>query len=148
MSKSEKKFYVISEDILPEAILKTAMAKEMLQRGEAQSIPDAAEKLGISRSTFYKYKDGIFSFFDSSSMNMLNISLYLRNDPGVLSGVLNRVAQLGGNVLTINQSLPNQGAALVTLAIGMSDSDVTPARLLESLESLRGVRSAEIIGKS
>ena len=117
MVKAEKRFYLVREDILPESILKTALAKEMLASGEVKGIIEAVERLGMARSTFYKYKDGVCSFFNPENMSILNISLLQRHISGIRSGVLNCVAALQANVLTINQNLPLHGVAYVTLSL-------------------------------
>ncbi|NLB88599.1 MAG: ACT domain-containing protein [Syntrophomonadaceae bacterium] len=144
----KKKYYMVREDILPESIRKTAMAKEMLARGEAENILDAVDKLGIARSTYYKYKDGVFSFFNAENMEILNISLMLTHVSGVLSGVLNCIASLGANVLTINQNLPLHGVAYVTLSLSIEDMNVTVEELLEKLSGLHGVQEVQLVGKS
>jgi len=146
--KEQKKFYMVREDILPESIRKTALAKEMLARGEAENIIDAVDNLGIARSTYYKYKDGVFSFFNADNLNIINLSLLLRNTSGVLSGVLNRVASLGGNILTINQNLPLHGVAQLTLSISVEEMSVQVDLLITELTDLEGVINAEIVGKS
>ena len=146
--KKVLKFYMVREDILPDSILKTALAKEMLASGEAQNINDAVDKLDIARSTFYKYKDGIFSFFDAKNLNIINISLLLRHVSGILSGVLNCIASVGGNVLTINQNLPLHGVAYATLSISLEDMVVTVDDLLQRLEDVPGVINVELVGKS
>jgi len=144
----EKKFYLVREDILPESILKTALAKDMLSKGEAENILDAVDKLGMSRSTFYKYKDGIFSFFNADNLNIINISLLLKNKPGVLSLVLNHIAEMRGNILTINQNLPLHGVALVTISISLEAMSVSPDQMLKTLRHLEGVVNVEIVGKT
>lgn len=144
----EKRFYLVREDMLPEAMLKTAMAKEMLARGEAQNILDAVDKLGIARSTYYKYKDGVYAFFDAGNVEIINISLLLQHISGILSGVLNCIAGFGGNVLAINQNLPLHGVAYVTISLSVEELTVTIEKLLSSLKELQGVLNVEIIGKS
>lgn len=146
MKRGGKKFYVVSEDILPEGILKTVKVKEMIRRGEASSVPDAADKLGIARSTFYKYRDGIFTFFDLSSMEISNISLILDHTPGVLSGVLGEIAKYKGNVLTINQGLPSHGTATVTMSVGTERLSCDLSVLIDALLSIDGVLDARIDG--
>ncbi len=146
MREREQKFYVVSEEILPEALVKTIHAKELLRRGKAGGIPEACEALGIARSTFYKYKDGIFTYFDLSAMDIVNIALTLDHTPGVLSSVLNEIARFRGNVLTINQGLPSHGAALVTLSVGITGDAVEPAALVEGLRALDGVLDARTNG--
>ncbi|MEN6349983.1 MAG: ACT domain-containing protein [Syntrophomonas sp.] len=148
MSEQGKKFYRVREDILPEAILKTALAKEMIARKEACGIQDAVEQLGIARSTFYKYRDGIFSFFDSENMKILNISLLLKHLPGVLSGVLNCIASFQANILTINQNLPVHGVAPVTVSLSIEEMTVSADELVISLKKQNGVLDVEIVGKS
>ncbi|MEN6461944.1 MAG: ACT domain-containing protein [Syntrophomonas sp.] len=148
MAKRDKKFYMVSEDILPESILNTAVAKEMLAKGEADNIMEAVDKVGMARSTYYKYKDGVYSFFNAENLNIINISMMLKNVSGVLSGVLNCVASLEGNVLTINQNLPIHGVAYVTLSISVEEMTVTIDNLLKALKELTGVITVEIIGKS
>lgn len=146
--KDQNKFYMVRADLLPESIYKTALAKEMLARGEAANILEAVESLDMARSTFYKYKDGVFPFHAADHMGIVNISLLLRNESGVLSAVLRCVAQLQGNILTINQNLPLHGAAYVTLSLGMEEAAVSADEMLTQLNRLDGVISVEIIGKS
>lgn len=146
--KTSKKFYIVREDILPESIFKTARAKEMLAAGEAENIIDAVDRLGMARSTYYKYKDGVFSFFNADNMNILNISLLLQNRSGVLSAVLNCVASLHGNILTINQNLPLHGVAQVTLSVSVEEMDIPVEQFLMELQKIDGVINAEVVGKS
>jgi chorismate mutase len=148
MVKAEKKFYLVREDILPESILKTALAKEMLASGEVEGILEAVKRVGIARSTFYKYKDGVFSFFDAENMSIINISLLLRHISGILSGVLNCIASLQANVLTINQNLPLHGVAYVTLSLNIDEMSVSVEDMLNQLRALDGVLNVEVVGKS
>ncbi|MGR6836492.1 ACT domain-containing protein [Syntrophomonas erecta] len=148
MAGKKEEFYLVREDILPESIRKTAMAKEMLACGEADSIQDAVDKLEMARSTYYKYKDGVFSFFNADNVNILNISLLLKHISGVLSGVLNCVASLNASVLTINQNLPIHGVAYVTLSLSVDEMVVSVDDMLERLKQLDGVINVEVVGKS
>lgn len=148
MKHADRKFYVVAADILPEGILKAAQLKEMLNRGEADSVPQAAAKLGIAKSTFYKYRDGVFTFFDLSAMEITNVSLVLDHTPGVLSRVIAQIAEHAGNVLTINQGLPSHGTAVVTISVGMENATTDPSGLIDSFLSLPGVLDARIDGVS
>lgn len=148
MAELEKKFYLVREDILPESMLKTALAKEMLTNGESQAVSDAVDKAGIARSTFYKYKDGVFSIFNADNAKILNISLLLNHISGILSGVINCIAALKGNILTINQNLPLHGVAYVTISLSIEEMTVSLDELLLRLGELDGVQKAEIIAKS
>lgn len=148
LMKDRMKFYLVREDILPESILKTVQAKEMLASGEVDNIMEAVDHLDMARSTFYKYKDGVFSFFNADNLSVINISLLLRNVAGVLSAVSNCIAHLKGNVLTINQNLPLNGVAYVTLSISMEEVNISVDELLERLKKIDGVIDVQLIGKS
>lgn len=148
MPGPNKKFYMVREDILPDSIRKTAQAKEMLVRGEALNIQEAVDGIGIARSTFYKYKDGVFAIFNAQSMEIVNISLLLKHAPGILSGVLNHIASMNGNILTINQNLPMHGAAYLTISISVEEMTVSVDELLTNLTGMDGVLEVQVVGKS
>ncbi|MHB8124184.1 MAG: ACT domain-containing protein [Desulfitobacteriaceae bacterium] len=148
MAIRNKDFLIVSKDILPEAILKTAKAKELLVKGDVSTVNDAVESVGISRSAYYKYKDGVFPFYEVSREKLITISLILENKAGVLSHVLNYIAGYKVNILTINQGIPLQGIANVSISIetiGMSD---TPENLIIGLGEVDGVRKIEVIGQN
>lgn len=147
VSKS-KDFLIVSKDILPEAILKTAQAKELLVKGDVETINEAVEKVELSRSAFYKYKDGVFPFYEASREKIITLSLILENKFGVLSQVLNFIATFKGNVLTINQGIPLQGIAHVSVSIETAGMVETPEKLLQGLSALDGVRKIEVVGQT
>ncbi|PKM86198.1 MAG: ACT domain-containing protein [Firmicutes bacterium HGW-Firmicutes-12] len=139
---------MVSKEILPEAILKTAQAKEILTRREAITINEAVEKIGLSRSAFYKYRDGVFPFYEASKEKIVTFSLLLEHRTGVLSDVLNAVAQMKGNILTINQGIPLQGTAVVTLSVDTYEVIGDMEELLEIFLNVVGVKKVEIVGQS
>ena len=141
-------FLIVSKNILPEAILKTAQAKELLVKGDVYTINDAVERVGLSRSAYYKYKDGVFPFYEASREKIITISLILENKAGVLSHVLNFIASVQGNVLTINQGIPLQGIANVSISIETAGMADTPENLLFGLAEIQGVRKIEVIGQT
>lgn len=141
-------FLIVSKDILPEAILKTAKAKELLVKGDVYTINDAVERVGLSRSAYYKYKDGVFPFYEASREKILTISLILENKAGVLSHVLNFIASLKGNVLTINQGIPLQGIANVSISLETAGMGDTLEDLFSGLGNINGVRKIEVIGQT
>ncbi|MBS4025436.1 MAG: ACT domain-containing protein [Clostridia bacterium] len=146
--KKAEKFFIVSEAILPEAIIKSAQAKELLAKGEAETVNQAVEKVGLSRSAYYKYKDGIFPLNEASRGKIVTISLILSHQAGILSKVLNTVARMKGNVLTINQGLPLQGTANVSISIETKDMNDDLEKLLEGLREIEGVKSVQIIGQN
>ncbi|WP_373228524.1 ACT domain-containing protein [Cohnella sp.] len=143
-----ERYYVVREDLLPEGILKTEQAKELLRRGEAATIYEAAERVGLSRSAFYKYKDGVYPLEQASRDRIATLSMDLVHRSGVLSKVLSMLAASEGNVLTISQSIPLQGMANVVISIDTSLVNGALPELLEKLRSLDGVKRVTIAGRS
>ncbi|EAX46527.1 amino acid-binding ACT domain protein [Thermosinus carboxydivorans Nor1] len=141
-------FYLVREEILPEAIKKTIKVKELLKRGEAKTINEAVEKMGLSRSAYYKYKDFVFPFYEASKEKIVTIALLLEHKPGVLSRVLNTIAGDRGSVLTINQGIPLQGVANATISIETADLAVDLEALLDKLRMVEGVKRLELLGQA
>ena len=136
--------YIIREDILPDAIRKTAQVKEMLTRGEALTVNEAVEKAGISRSAFYKYRDGVLPYTREDRERITAMTLILEHRTGVLSNVLNAVASMKGNIVSINQSMPVQGVAVATMNVNVTlVKDV--GLLVENLQGQEGVKRVEIV---
>ncbi len=146
MGGKKKNFYIVSDEVLPDALLKTVLAKELISRGEVSGIPEAVERLGIARSTFYKYKDGIFTFYELNGMHIINVSVVLSHTPGMLSKLLAKIAGLHGDILTINQSLPSHGTAVVTVSVGMDEATADAVQFLHDIEDVDGVISVRIDG--
>jgi chorismate mutase len=143
----QERYYLIREDILPEGVLKTVQAKELLARGEVKTIHDAVELVGLSRSAFYKYKDGIHSFSKLERNRIVTISMDLEHRAGILSRVLAMIANLQGNVLTIHQTIPLQGMANVVISVETSTMGESIRTLLDQLQAQDGVKRANIIGQ-
>ncbi|MBD3917774.1 ACT domain-containing protein [Paenibacillus sp. PR3] len=142
-----ERYYVVREDILPEAIIKTIQVKDMLKRGEAATVHEAVERVGLSRSAFYKYKDGVFPLSELDRERIVTISMELEHRSGILSKVLGLVAGIEGNVLTINQSIPLQGLANVVISVDTSYMTEQLTEMLERIRRLDGVRKASVIGQ-
>jgi chorismate mutase len=139
--------YIIYEDILPEAIKKTAHAKQLLARGEAKNINEAVKMADISRSVFYKYKDGIFPFYQQETYRVVVLNLRMDNSPGRLMAVLAVLADNHCNIHTLNQDMPLAGVAAATITMEVSESDLSLGGLLEKIQSLPGILSATYIGE-
>jgi len=143
----EEKFYLIRSDILPESIAKTIEAKKLLESGEVETVHEAVERVGLSRSAFYKYKDAIFPFNAMMSEKIMTITFSLEHVSGYLSKVLTYVAEQGGNILSINQTIPLQGIANVTMSVDMANLRVSSTEFLDGLQLVPGVRKAMIVGR-
>lgn len=140
-------YYLVHASILPEAVLKTVQVKELLAQGEAKTIHEAVEQIGISRSAFYKYRDGIFPLSKLERERISTISMDLQHRSGILSKVLALVAEFEGNVLTINQTIPLQGMANVVISVDTSLMAERLTDLIETLHRLDGVKHASVIGQ-
>ena len=139
------RLYLVEADILPEVFLKVMDAKELLQTGECRTVGEAVGRVGISRSAFYKYKDGISAFQDLHRGHIFTFQVLLRDQPGLLSGVLAVFAQSGANILTINQSIPVSGCATITVSAETAEGFGDVDALLARLRAGEGVLRAEIL---
>lgn len=141
-------FFLVREEILPEAIKKTIKVKDMLKRGEARTINEAVEKMELSRSAYYKYKDYVFPFYEASKEKIITLALLLEHKQGVLSKVLNTIAYDHGSVLTINQGIPLQGVANATISIESAELVIDLEALLDKVRMIEGVKRLEILGQA
>ncbi|PWW19628.1 ACT domain-containing protein [Cytobacillus oceanisediminis] len=142
----DKKFYLVREDVLPEAMKKTLDAKEMIERGKAESVWDAVQKVDLSRSAFYKYRDTVFPFHTVVKERLITLFFHLEDRSGTLSHLLGVVASSGCNVLTIHQTIPLQGRANVTLSLNVTDMGIDIDELLTRLRKLEFVEKVEVLG--
>ena len=139
------KYYIVEAKAMPEIFRKVAEAKRLLETGEAKTVNAAAQAVEISRSAFYKYKDMIRPFNDMLSGRIVTLQLTLKDQPGVLSDVLNVIASLGGNLLTINQTIPAGGAAGVSVSMETSRLAVPMEEFLTKTAQVPGVLRCETL---
>ena len=142
---AKPKYYIVEATALPEVFLKVAEAKRLLSTGEAATVNEAARITGISRSAFYKYRDSVMPFHNMMIGRILTYQLKLHDEPGVLSGILKTFADFSANILTINQTIPSGGCALVTVTAETSGIKQTPEDLLRQLTTSSGVIKAEVL---
>ena len=142
---SKKKYYIVSEDALPDIFIKVAEAKRMLQVGEAQTVGEAARRMNISRSAFYKYKDAVQPFQDLKAGRIITFYALLKDNPGVLSNYLSIFAKSGANILTINQTIPTNGCAGVTISAETSDMNEGLDEMIAGITGAMGVLKFEIL---
>ncbi len=142
---SQKKYFIVAADALPEVFVKVAEAKRMLQVGETRTVGEAARAVGISRSAFYKYKDAVQPFQDMRAGHIITFYALLKDNPGVLRNYLSIFANSGANILTINQNIPNNGCAGVTISAETSGMQEGLDELLTQLAAVVGVLKVEIL---
>ena len=139
------KYYIVAADALPEIFIKVAEAKRMMQTGEVDTVGEATKRAGISRSAFYKYKDSVQPFNDMKAEHIITFYAMLKDKSGVLSRVLSIFAASGANILTINQSIPTNGCAAVTISAETSEMAESLEQLLATVSALDVVVKLEIL---
>lgn len=145
--KEKHQFYVISKDVLPEVFLKVVEVKKLLEKDAMLTVQEATERIGISRSSFYKYKDAIFPFYDKGKGQAITLLIHLQDEPGILSDVLNRIAYVGGNVLTINQMIPMNDIAIINLCMQTANMIMDIETFIGELQTLQGVHQVKILAR-
>ena len=143
----KKKYYVVKERAVPEVLLKVVEAKKLLDSGKVQTVQEAAEKMDISRSSFYKYKDDIFPFHEEARGKTITFIIQMDDEPGLLSVVLGAIARFHGNILTIHQSIPINGVAMLTLSVDILPGEGDIEAMVEEIEESDGIHYLKILGK-
>ena len=141
------KYFVLKKKAVPEVLLKVVEAKRLLDSGKAASVQEAAENVGISRSSFYKYKDDIFPFHDNAKGKTITMVIQLDDEPGLLSVVLRIVADYHANILTIHQSIPVNGVATLTLSVEVREDTGNVSSMIDELEVLDGIHYVKILAR-
>ena len=147
MEKQKNGFFLVREEILPEAIKKTSRVKEMLKHDDKLTINEAVKEMDLSRSAYYKYKDYVFPFYEASQNKIVTLTLLLEHKKGVLSSVLNTISADSGSIMTINQGIPLQGVANTTISIETKHLTVDLEALLDKLRMIDGVKRLEVLGQ-
>lgn len=144
---SSTKYYMVKEKAVPEVLLKVVDVKRILNSEKAVTVQEATERIGISRSSFYKYKDDIFSFHEQVKGRTVTIIIQMDDTPGILSDILKTVAQFKGNILTIHQSIPINGIATLTLSVEILPESWDVEDMLTQMERQTGVHYLKILGR-
>ena len=141
------KYFVVKQKAVPEVLLKVVEAKRLLETRRAGTVQEAADQVGISRSSFYKYKDDIFPFRDNVKGKTFTFMIQMHDEPGLLSDVLSVVADYKANILTIHQSIPINGIASLSLSVQVLQNTGDISRMIEQMEHHRGVRHVKILAR-
>ena len=149
MEKTEdkKKYFVVRERAVPEVLLKVVQAKRLLDSCKVQTVQEAADRIGISRSSFYKYKDDIFPFHEQARGKTITFIIQMDDEPGLLSMVLQTIARFHGNILTIHQSIPINGVATLTLSVDNLPGEGDAEAIVDEIERQDGVHYLKILGR-
>lgn len=140
-------YFVLKEKAVPEVLLKVVKAKTLLETGKVRSIGEAADMVGISRSSFYKYKDDIFPFHDDARGKTITMAIGLMDEPGLLSNILGKVASHKVNILTIHQSIPVGGVATLTLSGDVPEDGSDFSEMVNDIEKIDGINYVKILAR-
>ena len=141
----QPKYYLVERSLLPEVFQRVIEANEAIASGRASTASEAARMAGLSRSAYYKYKDGVRPFFFFFTDRIVTFHFMLLDQPGVLSSILGLMAASGANLLTVNQSIPMRGQASVTIAARTGGMQYSVEELMHRAERLEGVSKVEIL---
>ena len=140
-------YFVLREKAVPEVLLKVVEAKRLLESGKVESVQEATEQVGISRSSFYKYKDDIFPFHENEKGKTVTMVIQVDDEPGLLSVVSKSIADCHANILTIHQSIPVNGIATLTLSVDVFPETGDVERMVDSIESVQGIHYVKLIAR-
>ena len=144
--EAKKRYYVVNERALPEVLQKVVEAKRLLDSDRSMTVQEATERVGLSRSSFYKYKDDILPLSDNTKGKTVTLVTQMNDEPGLLSDLLHVVATYRANILTIHQTIPVNGVATVTLSVEVLPDTGNVARMMEEIEELTGIYDIKILG--
>ena len=144
----KEKYLLVDSSILPDIYHKVIEAKRLLNSGKCSCVSDAVKRTGISRSAYYKYKDYVFPFYEMSKEKILTLYILMEDRPGIMSDFLNTLARAGANILTINQNIPDNGAANITVSIQTGNLKTDIETLLEKIRRRDGILKAGFVAKS
>ena len=145
--KENSDFFIVEKKVLPEIFLKVMKAKKLMDNQKAKTVQEAVNMVGISRSAFYKYRDSVFELNNNSRGRTLTIGINLENIPGLLSNVLNVIAGEEANILTINQTIPINNVANVTITVETGRTNNEIVEFVQKLEKINGVQTLKIIAR-
>ena len=145
--KEKSKYFVVKQKAIPEVLLKVVEAKGLLESGKVQTIQEAVDIVGISRSSFYKYKDDIFQFHDNSQGTTITLTFQMDDEPGLLSDVLKLISEYKGNILTIHQSIPINGIASLSISIQLLGKTGDVSGMIGAMEMQKGVHNIKLLAK-
>ena len=140
-------YFVVKQKALPEVLLKVIEAKRLLESKKVFSVQEAVDRVGISRSSFYKYKEDIFPFHDTTEGKTVTMTVQMDDEPGLLSDVLKIIASFGANILTIHQSIPINGVASLSVSVQVLSTTRDISGMIAQVERKEGVHYVKIIAK-
>ena len=145
--EEQTKYFVLKQKAVPEVLLKVVQAKRLIESERAMTVQEATERVGISRSSFYKYKDDIFPFYDNAKGRTITLVLQMDDERGLLSDILHIVAVYKANILTIHQSIPVNGIASLTLSVDVLNETGDISQMVDTIEQQQGIHYLKILAR-
>ena len=145
--ETKSKYFVVKQKAVPEVLLKVVEAKKLLESERVITVQEATEAVGISRSSFYKYKDDIFPFYDNAKGKTVTFVTQMDDEPGLLSDLLHIVAVYKANILTIHQSIPVNGVATLTLSVEVLSDTGDVSNMVGEIEMMKGIHYVKILAR-
>ena len=143
--ETKSKYFVVKQKAVPEVLIKVVETKRLLATRRGMTIQEATEEIGISRSSFYKYKDDIFPFYAGKKGRSITFVIEVDDQPGVMASILNIFALYKANILTIHQSIPINGKGLLTVSVDIEDSETDVSAMIQDVEKIEDVSYVKII---
>ena len=147
MIEESTEYFLVDKKVLPEVFIKVMEVKQRLNTGESVSVNEAVRKTGLSRSAYYKYKDSVLPFFEATNGKKVTLLITVENFQGILSSILNVIAGSKANILTINQNIPINGLADVSVSMETDRMTCSIDMLINEVEKIPGVRSCRIMAR-
>ena len=147
MPEEKTKYFVVKQKAVPEVLLKVVEAKKLLESERVLTVQEATDRVGISRSSFYKYKEDIFPFYDNTKGKTVTFVVQMDDEQGLLSDLLHIVAVYKANILTIHQSIPVNGVATLTLSVEVKDNTGNISKRVEEIEEQDGIHYVKIVSR-
>lgn len=147
MPEEKSKYFVVKQKAVPEVLLKVVEAKKLLESERVMTVQEATERVGISRSSFYKYKEDIFPFYDNAKGKTVTFVVQMDDEQGLLSDLLHIVAVYKANILTIHQSIPVNGIASLTLSVDVLNETGDISQMVDTIEQQQGIHYLKILAR-
>lgn len=147
MKEKSAEFILVDKSVLPPVISKVLDAKMILAQNPDRSVQSVVEEQGISRSAFYKYRDNVHPFYETSYGRVITVFFVVEDVSGILSTIINIMARANLNIVTINQNMPINGLADISISVETNKMDSPIGEVITSLREIKGVRKCEIIAR-
>lgn len=145
--KKDSVYFLVDSSVLPEVFSKVVEVKKILDMGVVKTVNDAVKEVGISRSAYYKYKDFIFPFYETSIGKVITLFFVLEDFAGILSEIINKIAAAKANILTINQNIPINGFADVTMSVETNNMVMSIKEMMNEISKIEGIKRQEILAR-